>query len=435
MEDDDDLDGEDSIEYLSNPIKRYERFSFQNRRAIAKFLGKGQRFIDVYYPKWYYGHLLAWTLKNILKSPGYQTFSVHGYTQTEPMHHDVQIDYTKFESCMIDGQIFVQHDKVPFVVTISILLGETKLIQVEALTKNTKPVKQFLKDVEAFLTDNNFYRGKKIGLTNEISFLTIGQRNWESIALDANMKKEIQLNTIGFLKSREKWEKYGIPLKRGIILAGEPGTGKTIICKALMSEADNITCITTDPYFLLHEEYIKMLFSLAQDLSPTMVFIEDVDFIGQERQYFYRGTPVLIALLAEMDGIKENKAVVTIATTNDLETLDKALRERPSRFDRIFKIGRPNSQQRAEQLKYLSKSIPLSEDIFEYILQKTDGLSPAQLQEVVYGIVISGNTSRQETTDFTHNDVDSIIALINYRKKERMGFNGYPNPIMKNKGD
>jgi hypothetical protein len=68
-------------------------------------------------------------------------------------------------------------------------------------------------------------------------------------------------------------------------------------------------------------------------------------------------------------------------------------------------------------------------------LQKTDGLSPAQLQEVVYGIVISGNTSRQETTDFTHNDVDSIIALINYRKKERMGFNGYPNPIMKNKGD
>jgi hypothetical protein len=57
-------------------------------------------------------------IKNILKSPGYQTFSVHGYTQTEPMYHDVQIDYTKFESCMIGGQIFVQHAKVPFVVTI-----------------------------------------------------------------------------------------------------------------------------------------------------------------------------------------------------------------------------------------------------------------------------------------------------------------------------
>jgi hypothetical protein len=61
MEDDDDLDDENPIESLFDPIKRYERFSFQNRRAIAKFLGKGQRFINAYSPKWYYGHLLAWT--------------------------------------------------------------------------------------------------------------------------------------------------------------------------------------------------------------------------------------------------------------------------------------------------------------------------------------------------------------------------------------
>ena len=65
------------------------------------------------------------------------------------------------------------------------------------------------------------------------------------------MKKEIRLNTIGFLKNCARLEKYGIPPKRGIILAGEPGTGKTIVCKALMSEADKITCIATTAYGML----------------------------------------------------------------------------------------------------------------------------------------------------------------------------------------
>ncbi len=80
------------------------------------------------------------------------------------------------------------------------------------------------------------------------------------------------------------------------------------------------------------------MFSIAQDLSPSIVFIEDLDFIGQERRDSYRGTPTLIALLSEMDGIEEKKAIVTIATTNCVEALDKALSERPSRFDRVFKL-------------------------------------------------------------------------------------------------
>ena len=216
------------------------------------------------------------------------------------------------------------------------------------------------------------------------------------------------------------------PPKRGIILAGEPGTGKTIICKALISEADEITCITTAAYGTLHEQYISELFSIAQDLSPSMVFIEDLDFVGQERHDSYRGTPPLIALLTEMDGIAEKTAIVTVATSNCFEMLDKALSERPSRFDRVFKLIRPNCEQRAELIKRISEKIPLSEDVREYIVKVTSGFTPAQLQGVLHGMVISHSEMEEETMQFNRSDVDSAIAWLNIRKKGPMGFSRIP---------
>jgi cell division protease FtsH len=243
------------------------------------------------------------------------------------------------------------------------------------------------------------------------------------------MKKEIRLNTIGFLQNCARLEKYGVPPKRGIILAGEPGTGKTIVCKALMSEADKITCIAATAYGMLNERYIPDLFSIAQDLNPSLIFIEDMDFIGQERQDFYRGNTPLISLLAEMDGIAEKTAIVTVATTNNVETLDKALSERPSRFDRVFRMTRPNYEQRAELVKHISEKIPLSDDVREYISKETSGFTPAQIQEVLHGMVISHSAMREDIMQFNRSDVDSTIALLNIRKNNMIGFNAmlYPN--------
>jgi cell division protease FtsH len=177
---------------------------------------------------------------------------------------------------------------------------------------------------------------------------------------------------------------------------------------------------------MLSESYIPDLFSIAQDLSPSMVFIEDMDFIGQERQDFYRGNAPLISLLAEMDGIAEQTAIVTVATTNNLETLDKALSERPSRFDRVFRITRPNYQQRTELVKHLSEKIPLSENVTEYIVEKTNGFTPAQVQEVLHGMVISNSGMGETTMHFNRSDVDSTIALLNIRKNSTIGFSAVP---------
>ena len=201
------------------------------------FLGEGPRVVETYSTAWYYAQLLAWTLKCIITSPGWKIVSVHGYSHTEPVIRDVQTDYTKFESCIVDGKILVETDNIRLVITVNARPGGANFVQIEAGKEHHEMVKTLIRTIAEFLKKNNFYRGKKLNLERGISFLSAGQRDWDSVILDTAMKKEIRLNTIGFLKDCARLEKYGVPPKRGIILAGEPGTGKTIVCKALMSEA------------------------------------------------------------------------------------------------------------------------------------------------------------------------------------------------------
>jgi cell division protease FtsH len=284
-------------------------------------------------------------------------------------------------------------------------------------------VKQMLAGIKDYQNTHNFNRGKKLSFSDEIFFLKTGHRDWDSVILDPAVKKEIRQNTVGFLKKCRQLERYGIPSRRGIILAGEPGTGKTTILKALMSEAENITCVAAGAYGLLLDGFISSFFEIAQDLSPTIIFIEDIDLIGQIRDHFSRGTPALLDLLAEQDGISEKTAIVTIATSNSLETLDKALRDRPSRFDRVFKITNPSREQRMEMIERMSEKIPLSEPVKEYIANATNGYTPAHLQEVLHVMVIAQDNIAENKIDFTKSDVELVIALINFKQTARIGFN------------
>ncbi|GAG28674.1 unnamed protein product, partial [marine sediment metagenome] len=242
-----------------------------------KFLGNGPRSVEAYEAPSYYGLLLAWATKCVTASPGFKAISVLGLNFTEPFFRDVPTDYEAHESCLISGLMLVEREGIRMVIT----FDGPGYIQVLASEESQKEVKKLVEDIKEYMNEHNFYRGKRISLSSRISFLNAEQRDWDSIVLDTDMKNSIRLNTIGFLKNVARVQEFGIPPKRGIILAGDPGTGKTIICKALMSEADNITCITTGAYGELSANYISDLYSLAQDLSPSIIFIEDIDFIGQ----------------------------------------------------------------------------------------------------------------------------------------------------------
>jgi cell division protease FtsH len=416
----DDMYYRDAPESFRDVVKIGEVLKEKNNDSINKFLGKEPRTAEAYSTQRYYKKLLAWTLKCITSSAGWEIVSLHGYMDTKPVFGDIQTDYTEYESCLVDGQMLVKKNGIRLVITIYARAG---FIQIEAGEEHGEMVKKLKQDLEDFLKVHNFYRGKRLSLDEEISFLNVAPRDWSSVILAPSMKEQIRLNTIGFLRHCSQLADLGWPFKRGIILSSEPGNGKTSVVKALMSEADHITCITSDAYGLLNSGYISDLFAIAQDLSPSIVFLEDLDFIGQERQDFYRGTPPLIALLAEMDGIQEKTAIVTVATTNCVETLDKALSERPSRFDRIFIITRPDYKRRIEMLKYLSQKIQLSQETIEYIARKTDGYNSAQVEEVPRSMVIKQLEETGKVTGFNQRDVDAVISQMNHKKGGTIGFN------------
>ncbi|MFC1953068.1 AAA family ATPase [Chloroflexota bacterium] len=406
-------------EYVHGIKEEMEMQRQKTEATILKFLGKGPHAVEAYDTPEYYGSMLAWTVKCVTASPGFQIISVLGLNYTKPFFSDIQTDYEAHESCLKSGLMQVERDGIRLTVT----LDGPGYIQIAAGEGHREKVEKFVEDIKDYMNKHNFYRGKKISFGGGISFLNAGQRDWDSIVLDTDMKNSIRMNTIGFLTNVARIKELGIPAKRGIILDGDPGTGKTIICRALMSEAANITCIITDAYSVLYGNYISDLYSLAQDLSPSIVFIEDIDFLGHERHDYYHGTPPLLALLAEMDGITEKTAIVTVATSNIFKTLDKALSERPSRFDCVYRINRPDGQQRVELVNHISKKISLPKDIKEYVAKRTDGFTPAQVQEILYSMAISHIVMEEETMQFCYSDVDSAIARMDHIENGRtMGF-------------
>ena len=185
--------------------------------------------------------------------------------------------------------------------------------------------------------------------------------------------KESLVEIIDFLHNPEKYTAIGAKIPKGALLVGSPGTGKTLLAKAVAGEA-NV------PFFSISgSDFVEMfvgvgasrvrdLFSEAAKVAPCIIFIDEIDTIGKSRgEGRYSGSndereQTLNQLLAEMDGFDPTKGVIVLAATNRPEVLDKALL-RPGRFDRRITIDKPNLAGRLETLKVHTRNIKLAEDV------------------------------------------------------------------------
>ncbi|HEY94492.1 MAG TPA: ATP-binding protein [Dehalococcoidia bacterium] len=406
------------IEDVNEYRELYQQHLKKQHEENAEFLREDPWYVEATKPEPYYFELYAWAVKQVTSTDGWQIISTRENTLSEQYYLDVDVAPDKSESVLIDGRMFLERQSVRYIIS----LYQYDVVQVAAGTENADVVKEVIQEIENFVKENNFYRGQKLDFNGKLSFIKAGYQDWDEIVLDPVMMDQIRQNTTGFIANTDQWERYGIPVKRGIILGGDPGTGKTLVCKALMSEADGMTCIVTDSICMANPKWIIALFSIADNLSPTLIIIEDIDMIGMERDLFTPSAPPLLTLLAVMDGITESKNIITVGTTNSIDKLDKTLRERPSRFDRIFLFSRPDYDKRVQILRNQAKTIPMSEELIEYIAKKTNQYTPAQLKEIAYGMVISRVSTSRDVVDLCIDDADKVISQMEVSRKNKIGF-------------
>ena len=238
--------------------------------------------------------------------------------------------------------------------------------------------------------------------------------------------KESLSEIVDYLHNPKKYSDVGASMPKGVLLVGPPGTGKTMLAKAVAGEA-NV------PFFSMSgSEFVEMfvgmgaskvrdLFSQAKEKAPCIVFIDEIDAIGKKRDGQFSSNDereqTLNQLLTEMDGFQENIGVIILAATNRPETLDPAL-TRPGRFDRRVPVELPDLAGREAILKVHAKKIKTADDVnFHTIARMASGASGAELANIINEAAL--RAVRNNRTIVTEADLEESIETViaGYQKK------------------
>ena len=232
-------------------------------------------------------------------------------------------------------------------------------------------------------------------------------------------EKHEMIEIVDFLKNPDRFNQMGAKIPRGVLLCGQPGTGKTLIAKAIAGEAKVPFISMSGSEFIemfagLGASRVRKLFEKAKKISPCIIFIDEIDAIGSRRNSNggaeSENNQTLNQLLVEMDGFDTDETIIVLAATNRPEMLDKALL-RPGRFDRRITIGLPDMRGREAILNIHAKDKKFAEDVnLKSIAEDTAGFTGADLANILNESAIIATINNHDA--ITNKDIEDAVKKV-----------------------
>jgi hypothetical protein len=314
--------------------------------------------------------------------------SARRYEEGPVEYVDVALPGGRSLACVKRGLYFVREKEGPLALLVTKPMHvHPPSVQVEVTASSREHAERFLRRLQRLTDDGKAYRGHVLSLETDcfgainIQCHTLPAIQREELILPETLLQRIERHTLSFSRHAQRLRQAGRHLKRGILLHGRPGTGKTLTAMYLAAQMPGRTVL------LLTGAGVKSIEAacrLARLLEPTTVILEDVDLIGTERDNQQIGANALLfELLNQMDGLAEDVDILFVLTTNRPDVLEPALAARPGRVDQAIEVPLPDVDCRRRLFALYSRGLQVEVVDWRRIIERTAGVSGAFIRELL----------------------------------------------------
>jgi cell division protease FtsH len=299
---------------------------------------------------------------------------------------------------------------------LALLVRGTEDVSIEAVCAVEDRAQRALDEVRRLGVEHNVFRGQVVSFSGnvfgprgfrvapgaELSFLDRPSVQRDQVILPAQLLDGIEHQVLSIARYERQLLASGQHLKRGVLLHGPPGTGKTHTVRYLLGQLPGVTVVVLSGAAL---GMIAAACSIARTLQPSAVIIEDVDLIAEERTPRMGQHPLLFQLLNEMDGLAEDADVTFLLTTNRADLLERALTQRPGRVDHAALLPLPDAEARGQLIRLYQGSLQLDLTDPGAVITRTEGVTASFIKELLRrAALLAAESAGQVTSDAGHDN-------------------------------